>query len=359
MKLQFAISIICVFSIFLLSKSKSYLPEIEILKDSQIQNKEFSKDKLEILNLTYNVKKPSDLKFNKSLQEIVDDIVFFIENQKLPKDSLSILLIDVKSSQYAGYQENKMRYPASVVKMFWMVAAYEQINHKILSNEVRLDNFIGQMIKESSNNAASIILDKITDTTSGEELADKKFEDWLKKREFVNQFYQLAEYKDININQKTYPISALNLSEPKGRDLQLRIDPENPIRNQISANHAGRLLYEISQGKAISSKYSDKMINLLKIDAVTRQEKRNLQDPNQFNPVRGFLSYSLPDEIFYAGKAGWTSKSRQEAAYISSEDGKTEYILVVIAESEDYSSNWGIFPEISSQVLQKMSSLNL
>jgi hypothetical protein len=108
-------------------------------------------------------------------------------------------------------------------------------------------------------------------------------------------------------------------------------------------------------GQAVSPEYSQQMINLLTIDPATRIQKRNLQDPNQFNPVRGFFSQSLPDDIYFAAKAGWTSGSRQEAAYIATQDGRTAYILVIFAEDRSYAYDWKIFPKLSRHVFNRMT----
>ncbi|MBD2771570.1 hypothetical protein [Iningainema tapete] len=57
-----------------------------------------------------------------------------------------------------------------------------------------------------------------------------------------------------------------------------------------------------------------------------------------------------------ASKSSWTSGSRQEAAYISTPDGKTAYILVVFAEDRAYAYDWEIFPQISRLVFNRMTN---
>ncbi|EAW46753.1 hypothetical protein PN465_15450 [Nodularia spumigena CS-584] len=99
------------------------------------------------------------------------------------------------------------------------------------------------------------------------------------------------------------------------------------------------------------------MADWLSIDAATRIEKRKEQNPNVFNPVRGFFSESLPTDVYFGGKAGWTSGSRQEAAYIATRDGSAAYILVVFGEDRAYAYDWKIFPKISNLVLERMSKM--
>jgi beta-lactamase class A len=239
--------------------------------------------------------------------------------------------------------------------MFWMVALYATLQEGTILDERAFTTDLQKMIKKSDNEAASRVLDQISDAESGSELEAENYQAWLNKRKQVNKFFLDAGYQDINVSQKTFPIPYLNLYEPKGRDLQMRGDPNQPIRNKITTHHAARLLYEIMAGQAVSPEYSQQMINLLTIDPATRIQKRNLQDPNQFNPVRGFFSQSLPDDIYFAAKAGWTSGSRQEAAYIATQDGRTAYILVIFAEDRSYAYDWKIFPKLSRHVFNRMT----
>jgi hypothetical protein len=47
--------------------------------------------------------------------------------------------------------------------------------------------------------------------------------------------------------------------------------------------------------------------------------------------------------VYFGGKAGWTSGSRQEAVYIATPDGKAAYILkkVLNDTSRKHQANWG------------------
>jgi hypothetical protein len=88
-------------------------------------------------------------------------------------------------------------------------------------------------------------------------------------------------------------------------------------------------------------------------------------DPNQgqghFNPIKGFFgeyfANSDPKNIQeFASKAGWTSDSRSEVAYIN--DGQVAYILAVFTQDAAYAQNWQIFPKISELVYQKMQQIH-
>lgn len=305
--------------------------------------------------LVYNVKDFPNLQKSKQLQVIVNELVKLAQSKGMNVESLSISLIDLNSGEFAEYQQVKLRFPASVVKLFWMVFLYAKINNGMLQNDPNLFVDLLASIKKSDNEAASRILDKITNTQSGTALSEPEFTTWLNQRQQINRFFEAAGYNGINLSQKTFPIPYLKLPEPQGRDLQMRGDPEHPIRNQISTQQASRLMYEIFTGQAVSQEASQNMMNLLAIAPATRIKNRTPQDPNVFNPVHGFLSQSLPNDVYFAAKAGWTSSSRQETAYIATPDGKTVYILTIFAEDRAYAFDWNIFPKMSRLVFDRMT----
>lgn len=306
--------------------------------------------------LTYNVNAEPNFESDEKLQTIVDKIVALAKRRGKSTDALSITLIDVKTKEFAEYQENKLRYPASVVKLFWMAAFYSQLEAGIWQNEKDFQLDLDGMIKKSDNQAASRILDKITNSTSGAKLSKEEYQDWLDKRLLVSNFFRNADYKNIFISQKTFPIPYLKEygSEPKGRDLQIRgNDPKNPIRNKISTQQAARLMYEIVTGKAISEQYSIKMRQ--KIRQNLKREVWEKIDINfEFNPILGFFGQFLPDNLDFLSKAGWTSHTRQEVAFIRTKDGKVAYILAIFSEDKAYARDFKIFPQISRLVFEAM-----
>lgn len=302
--------------------------------------------------LAYNVQSYPNLNENRQLQKIVDEVVNFVESNKFPTQSLSITIIDVETGEYAGYQQEKLRYPASVVKLFWMVNLYAQIETGILS-EADFPQYLDAMIKKSDNEAASHIVDRITKTEYKQNIKGKEYQNWRKKRLKINQYFQQAGYDSINVSQKTFPIPSLKLARPKGSELKLRDNSVKSTRNQISTQQVARLLYEIHNNKSVSEKSSLKMAELLNIDTETRNILRDDKNPNEFNPVRGFLSASLPNTVDFKGKAGWTSNSRNDAGIITTPNGKT-YILVIFGENKAYAYDWQIFPDISKLVFNRM-----
>jgi hypothetical protein len=86
--------------------------------------------------------------------------------------------------------------------------------------------------------------------------------------------------------------------------------------------------------------------------------KKQPPNPVDFNPVESFFGEGLPvgNTENIVSKAGWTSVSRQEVAFVKSKDGKTRYILAVFGDDVAYGKSKKIFPEIAGLVYGKMRS---
>ena len=301
--------------------------------------------------LVYNLRQNPDLKPSVQLQTLVEQVVALATTTGLPQENLSISLINVKSGEYAQYQQHDTRYPASVVKLFWMVALYGKMQTDQLLDRTGIVTDLQEMVGESDNDASSRVLDKITGVESGDELGDSEFANWIQKRQQVNRFFSLAGYSGIDISHKTYPVNHLGHSGPQGRDRQMRkLRISKDLRNQITTAHAARLMYEVAKGEAISPAMSEEMQQFLRRDV----KADNIPD-RPFNPIRGYFGESLPENITLLSKAGWTSTGRHEVAYIASADGSVAYVLAIFGEDKTYSSNWDIFPSMSSLVYETLS----
>jgi len=311
----------------------------------------------ENVEIVYNVNTPPDLKPSQNLQDIVDELVNMAAEKNLPTEDLSITLINVNTGEIAGYQQQELRYPASVIKMFWMVYLYALSEGGIFPDETAFSGDLYKMIQQSSNDSASRIIDVISDAKSGAALKDEAYQDWLKKRQQLNNFFQKAGYEGIILNQKTYPIGYLKMSKPQGREFQMWKDPEDPMQNKISSDQGARLMYEIVTGKSVSPESSQKMIHWLARDLHPTAWDVDSASLGGFNPVKGFFGESLPpDTIDFASKAGWTSTSRHEVAFVKTRDGQTAYILTVLGSDRAWANNWGIFPQMSRTVFESLTA---
>jgi uncharacterized protein YajQ (UPF0234 family) len=328
-------------------KPVSTIPTVKSLEPqaSDVQTKIQSTKRTHQIALTFK-------NSNHSLDRVIDKITNHCKKNGLSTDSLSISLVNLKTGERVGYQNDLRRYPASVVKMFWLFKAYD--NQNIDSN---LHIAMDKMILKSDNNGASQVLDYITKTKSSKtELSQQEFKAEQQKRKSLNTFYQNKGYSpSLNISQKTFPITNENIMEPQGFDKQLRgKDTQQPIRNKITTDDATLLMSEI-----ISNPHQE-MRKLLTRNINSSFWRQQPPNPIEFNPVESFFGEGLEDfkSENIISKAGWTSASRQEVAYIKSKDGKTEYILTVFGDSADYAKSKKIFPEISRLVYQEMQNIS-
>ncbi|MGK7922669.1 MAG: serine hydrolase [Trichodesmium sp.] len=313
---------------------------------------------LEDLGFAYNVRRRPILGYNPQLQEIVDEVVNIAEEKGLPTKGLSISLIDVSNQNnhtFAGYQQQVLRYPASVAKLFWMAAFYGAVEQGLIDEE-KESNFhqdLRLMIQKSHNDSASKILDAITDTKSGGKLAGEKLNTWLEKRKSVNEFFEKANYQGLRVSTKNYPLYSPTQNGPIGRDRQLRDESDKFLRNLISSDQAARLMYEIYTRQAVSRKYSTRMAYLL-----TRDLKPEAWQNDPTNGVKGFLGESLPTNIYFGSKIGYTQNHRLDVAFVRTLDDRAIYILSIFADDASYAKDEEIFPELSRHVYDRMITLS-
>ena len=246
-----------------------------------------------------------------------------------------------------SYRGVEAIYPASVVKLFYLVAMHEWLERGMVQPSAELDRAIRDMIVDSSNDATGLIVDVLTGTTSGPELAPSPFATWQQQRHLINRYFQSfgwEELNTINVCQKTW------CDGPYGRERAFYGEiMEN--RNLLTTIATARLLHSIVGGVAVSAARSQSMLALLKR---SRHPDDLLADPE--NQVTGFLGDGLPINACVCSKAGLMSRVRHDAAYIELPDCPP-YLLVVFTEGKEHSANESILPFVSSQVAEAMRSL--
>lgn len=306
--------------------------------------------------VVYNIKTPPNLAPSKELQIIIDGAVDIAKNQGLPTESLSITLINVSNNSthtLAGYNNNTPRFPASVAKLFWMVQFFGYAEKGYIPKESPFYTDLSQMMRISDNDSASRIVDAITQTKSGENLDPSELDQWVEKRIQVNQFFEKSGYTGINLTTKNYPITGVG-EKPIGRDLQLRENPAYSKGNFVTTDQTARLMYEIYTKQAISPLASTKMAYLLTRDLNPKAWK-NIDA----NSVEGFLGESLPPDIYYGSKVGYTSRSRQEVAFVRTLNDQAIYILAVFGDDPAYAKNERVFPDISRYIFNRLNQTSL
>lgn len=250
----------------------------------------------------------------------------------------------VRGCSYRGVERI---YPASVVKLFYLVAIAQWQESGMTPTTAELERAIRDMIVDSSNDATGLVLDVLSGTTSGPELSAGPFEAWAFQRNIVNRYFHSLgwqELESINVNQKTWG------DGPYGRE-RMFLGELMENRNMLTTSATARLLHSIIGGVAVSSKRSQAMMNLMKRSL---NPTDLLQDPE--NQVTGFLGEGLPQTAQHWSKAGWTSQVRHDAAYIEL-PSQLPYLLVVFTEGKAQSKNPAILPFVSQAIVAAMSQL--
>jgi Beta-lactamase enzyme family len=239
-------------------------------------------------------------------------------------------------------------YPASVVKLFYLVAIHEWLEKGMTQGSPELERAMRDMIVDSSNDATSLVLDVLTGTTSGPELPAGPFDTWKYQRNIINRYYQSLGWEEtqtINVCQKTWG------DGPYGRERAF-YGPLLENRNMLTTNAVARLLHSIVGGVAVKSARSQAMMAILKRSFSTDELSKDVEE----DQVTGFLGGTLFEHGQIWSKAGWTSQVRHDAAYIELPD-RRPYLLVVFTEGKEHANNRDILPFVSKLFASAISSL--
>lgn len=273
------------------------------------------------------------------LQRAVDEAARKYDLKPAEIAATLIDLHDAAQPRQADVNGEQAIYPASVVKLFYMAALERQLEDKKVKETPELLRGLRDMTVDSSNDATQYIVDVLTGTASGPELPQKDFDAWQFNRNRMNRFFASMGYLGINVNQKTYCEDAYGIEQQSRK-----YKGEN--RNMLTTNATARLLAEIVTGRLNTGERTRQMMDLLRRDP--HAEKKGT-DESQAHDFTGklLIDRKLQDARLWS-KAGWTSKSRHDAAYIETADG-LKFVLVIF--TENHSTLKDAIPTIAGEVL--------
>jgi hypothetical protein len=232
------------------------------------------------------------------------------------------------------------RYPASVVKAFYMAAAEAWVQADLIEDSAELRLALEEMVRDSSNDATGLVVDLLSGTTSGPALPERAMADWVAQRQLVNGWlsqWAWPELEGANVCQKTWG------DGPFGRE-RVFYGSELENRNRLSTDLTARLLLAVMASALISPPACARMRALLErsLEAGARAA-----DPD--NQVDGFLGEGLPAGSRLWSKAGWMSQARHDAAYVEA-PGHRPFVLVVFSEGPGCAQDPGLLPEIATRL---------
>lgn len=285
-----------------------------------------------------------------SLQDLVNQAAQTaldkFKDKGLKEENLSITVINLRDVQHpvtASYRGNERIYPASVVKLFYLGATHRLLEDKKIEDTPELRRAMRDMIVDSSNEATQYIVDVLTHTTGGFELPPKEMAEWQEKRNAVNRYYSSLGYTNINVNQKTF------CEDAYGREKESR-GPKGENRNKLTTDAVARLLSEIVTHKAVNAARSDQMMELLKRDYSGSSKDADDQ-------AHGFTAIALQgiEGVRLWSKAGGTSTTRHDAAYLEMPDGGK---FVIVTFTTDHANEREVIPAVAQVVIEGMKEIS-
>lgn len=256
---------------------------------------------------------------------------------KLTPENFAISVIDVTNPSTIGrgdYHGAVAFYPASVVKLFFMVETF----HQQKENVPDVPRALKEMMGVSDNDATAYILDVISSTSSGPELQGRALERFIYARGVANRTFNSMGY-DISAMAKPWSFG------PFGRDVQV-VGPKRERRNRSTANDVAALMLWIVRRRAVSPAASDAMMALLQrpLDPVRKEE----------NQVKEFIGEALPAGSKLWSKAGWTSEVRHDGAYVELPDGKK---MVFVIFSRGAADDVTLVPTSTKNLLAEFAAM--
>ena len=225
---------------------------------------------------------------------------------------------------------------------FYLVAANRWLEDKKIEQTPELTRALRDMIVDSSNEATQYVVDVLTHTTGGYELPPKEMEEWQYQRNAVNRYFSSLGYTNINVNQKTF------CEDAYGRERVSR-GPNGENRNKLTTDATARLMMEIVTGKIANPTRTAAMMELLK-----REYAGQSTDPD--NQGLGFTGIALKGREGFRlwSKAGWTSTTRHDVAYVEMPDGG-KFVLATF--TSQHANEREIIPTVARVVIDGLKDV--
>lgn len=285
------------------------------------------------------------------MDRAVENALAQFAGRKVDANQIAVTLVDLTGQQrepatnailrveQGSYRGQEQIYPASVIKLFYLVAIHQWMESGRVEDTAEVRRAMRDMIVESYNEATGYLVDLLTGTTSGPELPPAQLEDWYQKRNAVNRYFAALGYQRINVNRKPW------CEGPYGREMQSVKAHAPNHRNWLTTDATARLLTEIATGRAVTARRSGEMMELL---------KRNPFAESGDNQARSYTGLALKPGSRLWSKAGWTSETRHDAAYVEIADGKR---FVLVTFTVGHANERDIIPAVARGVIEGLQQV--
>ena len=259
----------------------------------------------------------------------------------LKHEELAVTLIDLRHPdrlEFGAHRGSVPIYPASVIKLFYLEAAHRWMEEGRINDTPELRRAMRDMIVNSYNEATHYLVDLLTGTTSGPELPQTEMQQWEHKRNAINRHFASRGFTGINANQKPW------CEGPYGRE-RVFVGEKYTNRNALTTDATSRLMAEIALGRAVNAERSKEMLELLARDPFA-------ESPNADDQAHGFTGSAVSKGGKLWSKAGWTSQTRHDAAYIELPNG-AKVVLVIF--TVNHANERKIIPTLAKSIINDFS----
>jgi len=260
---------------------------------------------------------------------------------KATKDQLGIAVGKLNRADgtvmFGQFNGKQPFYPASTVKLFYLAYGATLLEKGALKMTKELERGFSDMVVDSSNDATGLILDAVTQTTGGPELAPVELKKWMDKRNSVNRWLRSLGFEGINVNQKTWN------EGPYGRERQ-GYGPNFEHRNSLTPESGVRMMALIALQKLTSKGRNDWMESLLSRKIPADSKDADFQS-------RAFVGASLPSGTRLWSKAGYTDSVRMDIAWFKLPNGD-EWIFSIFTKGQ--SNEPKLIPFVAESLLKEL-----
>tara|TARA_Y100001968_G_scaffold159111_1_gene145508 strand:+ start:647 stop:1552 length:906 start_codon:yes stop_codon:yes gene_type:complete len=249
----------------------------------------------------------------------------------------------------ASWYENKLFYPASIVKIIYAIATAKWLQNDLITESEEVYRALSDMITHSSNDATSYIVDILTGTNSGPSLEDNNWQIWQKQREVINKWLQTfnwPELENVNCVQKTWG------DGPYGRDKDF-YGENNKNRNVLSTASIARIYEALMTNSLLPKKATTDLKGYLR-----RSLDKSIRIKNPENQIDGFLGEGLTESSQLWSKAGLMSEVRHDVGWWIVK-GNNPMLAVVFTKGNKLSKDTNLLPSIASEFNKYNSIFNI
>ncbi len=263
-----------------------------------------------------------------ALNQTVDALM--ASDPALRRADVRIALLDINSDppRLAQHNGDTPIYPASVVKLVYLMAAYAWQEQGKLRIDGELDDSLTHMIRESSNQATQRVVARLTDTSPGPELDPAAYAVFRQHRSTIDDWLRTLGIADLHCVNPTYDGDG----DLFGRDQQFLKDRaaggplagsagDFPNRNAMTAVGTAKLLALLATDRALSPSDSETVRVRMRRDPV--------EQPHLAQRIAGGAA-RVPGLQAYA-KSGTWGPIYADAGIVRDTAGRA-FILVVFTQ---------------------------